>query len=74
MRYVVLFPDPKLPQHEGVLESDVVQRIVTATFAAVAGGFHIYLENERVGIGLVSAELGDVFRWFLVHDLAVVER
>ena len=65
--------DPQLPQHKSVLEGDVVQRVVTAALAAVAGRFHIYLENQRVGIGFGGAKFGDVLRRFPIHDLAVVE-
>jgi len=34
---------------------------------------HVDFEEERIGVALDGAELGDVFCGFPVHDLAVVQ-
>ena len=39
----------------------------------MTGGIHLHFEKQRIVVGLESAQTGDVFRWFPIHDLTIVE-
>ena len=43
--------DPELPQHERVVEGELVQFVVSAGRTAVAGA-EIGLEQQKIGVGL----------------------
>src|SRR5262249_57288187 len=62
----------ELSEEKGVVEGDFAEVIVAAGSAAVTGA-HIDFEEERISVTFESAEFGDVFGGFPVHDLTVVE-
>jgi PD-(D/E)XK nuclease superfamily len=67
------FRYPYLRRHPAVLEGLIMQVIVAAGGATVAGSVHLDLQQQRIMIGLKSAHFGDEFRRFPVHHLAIVE-
>src|SRR5208283_4826705 len=64
--------DAKLEQQEGVVEGNLLEVVVAAGCSAVAG-VHVDVKEQRRGVGLKGAQLGDVLDRLPEHDLRVVE-
>jgi hypothetical protein len=68
----LLLSDPHLLHDEGIRERSLLQGIVAAGRAAVAG-CHVALEEQGLAALLERSQLGDILGRFPVHHLAVVQ-
>src|SRR5207247_5591117 len=67
-----LIRDPHLPEHEGIIKRSFAKGIVTSRRATMARA-EVNLQNQRIVIGPILAQLGHELCAFPIGNLTIVE-